>query len=140
MGLCQNIESNIGHYYSNIDSECPAIDDQWKDIENNKSVSGKITRKITKISLGSEALKSPSAGIKFYGLERRRKSRCCQPSIDKSFGRKLFGKQHHIVQILPSTTLLLKFGTKKLKIHSNVPTLQNLLLTTKRSSRAEKAE
>ena len=73
-------------------------------------------------------------------LERRKKSRCCQPSIDKSFGRKLFGKQHHIVQILPSTTLLLKFGTKKLKIHSNVPTLQNLLLTTKRSSRAEKAE
>ena len=92
MGLCQNIESNIGHYYSNIDSECPAIDDQWKDIENNQSVSGKITRKITKIYFGSEVQKSPSAGIKFhklgsearnastpgirfYGLERRRRKR-----------------------------------------------------------------
>lgn len=82
MGLCQNIESNIGHYYLDIDSECPDIDDSWKGIENNKSVDGKIKKTKGRVALGTRTRKSPSPGIKFVGVNKRRRRKKVRKCLD----------------------------------------------------------
>jgi len=75
LGLCRNIESNIGHYYLDADSECPVTDDGWKDIENDQSVDGKIISPNKRLSLGSRSRKSPTSGIKFVRGKRRRRQK-----------------------------------------------------------------
>ena len=42
MGLCENIESNVGQYFLDTDSECPNTDNSWKDFENNIIVDANV--------------------------------------------------------------------------------------------------
>jgi len=76
MGLCENIEKNIGIYFLDADSECPSSDEGWKEIENNKSVDGKIKDTTQRVFLGSES-KNPnlSPAIKFQKLMRKARKR-----------------------------------------------------------------
>ena len=70
LGLCKNMEKNIGHYFLDADSECPASDSGWKEIENDKSIDGKIKDTTTRLFLGQKAQNAQASGIKFQKLER----------------------------------------------------------------------
>lgn len=73
MGLCENVETSIGQYFLDADSECPVSDKGWKEIENGESVVGIIKDTSQRISGGVRLnRKSPTAGIKFQRLKRKR--------------------------------------------------------------------
>jgi len=79
MGLCENIESDIGQYFLDTDSECPNNDISWKEIENDNIVGGKIKELKDRIVNGRKVFKSRTGGIfAAPGGRRRKKVRKCE--------------------------------------------------------------
>ena len=79
MGLCKNIDNDIGDYYLDIDFECPNVDDSWKDMKNNKTVDGMMKEIKDRITVGRRIITSSIGGIfgTPSGNNKRRKIRMC---------------------------------------------------------------
>jgi len=73
IGLCKNIESNIGKYFLDTDSECPTNENNWKDIENNDNVGGNVKELKDRIVSGKKVPKSRVTGL--FAASRSRNSR-----------------------------------------------------------------
>lgn len=63
IGLCRNIDNNIGEYFIDTGFECPDIDYGWKDVKSNSSVSGIIKEIKDRTIVGRRIINSPVAGI-----------------------------------------------------------------------------
>jgi len=78
MGLCKNIDYDIGHYYLDTGSECPDVDNGWKDGKNNQSINGMMKEIKDRITVGRRIIKTPIAGIFLAnGPRNRGKIRMC---------------------------------------------------------------
>ena len=79
LGLCKNIDNNIGDYYLDSGSECPDVNFGWKDGENNKTVNGIMKEIKDRITVGRRIITSSIGGIfgTPSGNNKRRKIRMC---------------------------------------------------------------
>jgi len=75
LGLCENIESNVGQYFLDTDSECPNTDNSWKDFENNIIVDANVRELKDRIVSGQRASGRSRATGLFASTGARKKER-----------------------------------------------------------------
>jgi len=74
-GLCKNVETNVGEYFLDTDSECPITEKGWKDKENGAIVDGCIKEIKDRIALGSGIRRKFRPGGIFASSGSRRRDR-----------------------------------------------------------------
>ena len=78
LGLCKNIDNNIGDYYLDTGSECPDVSNGWKDVKNDEIINGIMKDIKDRISVGRRVAKSSTAGIfGASGSKKRERIRQC---------------------------------------------------------------
>ena len=97
LGLCKNIDNDIGDYYLDIDFECPNVDKGWKDMRNNKTINGMMKEIKDRITVGRRITKSSVAGIFLgSGSKSRERVRMCL-----EWDKNIFTRQYECLKFFP---------------------------------------